>query len=217
MRTVIWTLALAAAFPLVGCTSLSPFNPSNSAAGQPAASTTQTTAAQDGLIVFRGLINAKNYAGLGFNSPEDARRASLGEPMSVFLIRLDTLRNMTEETNLENLLVDVRRAFYPVEIDKRVATSLVVTQHPDGWRATDFGNGAIARAVTRYRVNQSDFLVHAAAFKVYFIGRKEEGTLTFTPIMDDQRFGFRAGETLSAERAVVALRQAAQEYNGLPQ
>src|SRR6185437_13505051 len=115
MRTVIWTLAFAAAFPLVGCTNLSPFNPSNSAAGQPAASTTQTTAAQDGLIVFRGLVNAKNYAGLGFNSPEDAGRASLGEPMSVFFIRLDKLRSMTEETNLENLLVDVRRAFYPVE------------------------------------------------------------------------------------------------------
>ena len=217
MRMLIGALVIATTFPISGCTSVSPFNPSRDAAGQPAPSQTQAMAAQAGLAAFQGLVNAKNHAALGFTSPEDVRRAHLGEPMPVFLIRLDALQRFQEDTGSDTLLMDAKRALYPVEVDQRVATSLVVTQHDDGWRATDFGNSAVARAVTKHRSSPSDFIVHVPALKVYFVGRKTEGRLTLTPVTDDPRFDFPAGEPLPAERVLMALKQASQGYNGLPQ
>ena len=218
MRTFICALAIAATFPILGCKNMSsPFNPSRDATGQPAPSATQAMAAQAGLTTFQGLVDAKNHAALGFTSPEDVRRARLGEPMPIFLIRLDALQRFTEDTNPDTLLMDARRALYPVEVDQRIATSLTVTQHDDGWRATDFGNSAVARAVTRFRSDPGDFIVHVPALKAYFVGRRTEGRLTLTPVMEDPRFGLPAGEALPAERVLAALKEASQGYNGLPQ
>jgi hypothetical protein len=217
MRMLICVLTITAVFPILGCKNMSPSNQSDKATGQPAPSPTQATAAQEGLVTFQKLVDAKNYAQLGFSSPEAAARATLGEPMQIFLIRLDKLQNFTGDTNPDTLLTDARRTLYPVELDKRVATSLTVTQRDDGWRATDFGNRSIARAVTRYRSDPGDFIVHAAALKLYFVGRRTEGRLMLIPVMHDERLGFRAGESIPAERVLATLQQAAQGYNGLPQ
>ena len=75
------------------------------------------------------LVNEKNYASIRFESPDEVRQATLGEPLQFF----------------------ARRSLYPVEAKQRVASSIIVSQSCDGWRATDFGNAAVARAITRYR------------------------------------------------------------------
>jgi len=202
---------------LVGCATLSPFNPSSGAAGQPAPSATDASAAQEGLATFQKVINDKNYAALGFGSPDEVRRATLGQPLPIFRVGLDALNASTPQTNPNTLLVDARRRLYPVEVDRRVATSIFVTQASDGWRATDLGSAAVARAVTRYRTEPSDFIVHVPALKVYFVARRTQGALMLTPVVDDPRLGFKAGDPLPAADAFAALQKAAQGYNGLPQ
>ena len=52
------------------------------------------------------LVNEKNYASIRFESPDEVRQATLGEPLQFF----------------------ARRSLYPVEVKQRVASSIIVTQ-----------------------------------------------------------------------------------------
>lgn len=215
MRKLLYALIAAVAWLVSGC-QMSPFTPDASATGQPPAHATQLAAAKEGLATLAHLVNEKNYAALGFESPDEVRQATLGEPLQSYRVRLDALRALPESIDAEKLLEDARRSLYPVEVKQRVASSIVVTQSRDGWRATDFGNAGVARAITRYRKGPTDFIVHVPALKVYFVAKRTEGTLTLTPIMDDPRADFKAGEPVPAAVALKRLQKMALEYNGLP-
>lgn len=215
MRKLLYALIAAVAWFVSGC-QMSPFTSDASATGQPPAHGTQAAAAKAGLATLAQLVNEKNYAALGFGSPDEVRQATLGEPLQFYRVRLDALRAFNESSDAEKLLEDARRSLYPVEVRQRVASSIVVTQSRDGWRATDFGNAALARTVTRYRKGPADFVVHVPALKVYFVAKRTEGTLMLTPIADDPRADFKAGEPIPAAVAFKRLQKAAQEYNGLP-
>jgi hypothetical protein len=60
-----------------------------------------------------GLVNAGNYAARGFESVDEVRQATLGEPLQVDQVRRDALRAFNEQTNPETLLVDIRRDCIP--------------------------------------------------------------------------------------------------------
>ena len=184
---------------------------------QPRPRPSQATAAQDGLATLKRVVNAGNYASLGFTSLDEVRQATLGEPLQVYQVRLDALRAFTRETDPETLLVDIRRNLYPVRVGERVATSIFVMGTHDGWRTSELGNAAVAQLVSRYRHGRSDFVVHVPALKSYFVADRVEGSLVLTPVMDDPRTGLQAGETLPARDVFVRLQRAAEGYNGLPQ
>lgn len=217
MGKLLYAAIVLAACSLGGCQSISPFTPGSDAAEQPPASASQAAAAQQGLATFVQLVNAGNYAALGFGSPEEVRQASLGAPMQIYRVGLDALRGLKQDSNPETLLVDARRSLYPVEVQQRTASSIFVTQAPDGWRASDMGSAAVARAVTRYRNSPTDFIVHVPALQIYFVARRSEGRLLLTPVMDDPRTDFKAGVSLPADEAFRRLQKPAQDYNGLPQ
>lgn len=213
-----FALVLITVFVLVaGCKTLWPFNASSGAAGQPPPSATQEEAANEGLSTFKKLVTPQNYQALGFASTEDAQRAQLGEPMKTYRITLDALRGYQAGTMVSDILVDARRSLYPVEVDHRVATSIYVTQADDGWRATDFGNAAVARAIATFRRDKNDFVVQIPALKIYFLGRRADNNVTFTAVANEPRLGFKAGESMLADRALSTLQRAATGYNGLPQ
>jgi hypothetical protein len=184
---------------------------------QPRPNHSQATAAQHGLATLRQIVNAGNYASLGFESEAEVRQATLGEPLQVYRVQLDALRAFTENTDPETLLVDIRRSLYPVKVGDRVATSIFVTGSREGWRASELGNAAVARLVSRYRHGAGDFVVHVPAMKSWFVADRVEGKLMLTPVMDDPRTKLRAGETLPADVVFLQLKAASEGYNGLPQ
>lgn len=184
---------------------------------EPSPHTKPATAAKEGLATLKHVVNASNYAALGFASPEEVRQATLGEPMQIYSVRLDALGKFTDQASPDALLVDTRRNFFPVSVGQRVATSIFVTHGHDGWRANELGNAAVAQLVSRYRHSASDFLVHVPALKSWFVADRVEGKLILTPVMDDPRTGFKAGERLDATTVFLKLQAAAEGYNGLPQ
>jgi hypothetical protein len=184
---------------------------------QPRPNHSQETAARHGLATLRQIVNAGNYASLGFESEAEVRQATLGEPLQVYRVQLDALRAFTENTDPETLLVDIRRSLYPVKVGDRVATSIFVTGSREGWRASELGNAAVARLVSRYRHGTGDFVVHVPAMKSWFVADRVEGKLMLTPVMDDPRTKLRAGETLPADVVFLQLKAASEGYNGLPQ
>jgi hypothetical protein len=206
MRKLPFALFVAVVLFLGGCQT-----------SQPRPNHSQETAAQHGLATLRQVVNAGNYASLGFESEAEVRQATLGEPLQVYRVQLDALRAFTDKTDPETLLVDIRRSLYPVKVGDRVATSIFVTGSREGWRASELGNAAVARLVSRYRHGASDFVVHVPTLKSYFVADRVEGKLLLTPVMDDPRTKLRAGETLPADVVFLQLQQASEGYNGLPQ
>ena len=206
MRKFPFALVVAVVLFLAGCQT-----------SQPRPNHSQDTAAQHGLATLRQIVNARNYASLGFESEAEVRQATLGEPLQVYRVQLDALRAFTENTDPETLLVDIRRSLYPVRVGDRVATSIFVTGSREGWRTSELGNAAVARLVSRYRHGTGDFVVHVAAMKSWFIADRVEGKLMLTPVMDDPRTKLRAGETVPADVVFLQLKAASEGYNGLPQ
>jgi hypothetical protein len=206
MRKFPFTVIVAVVLFLGGCQT-----------SQPRPNHSQETAAQHGLATLRQIVNAGNYASLGFESEGEVRQATLGEPLQVYRVQLDALRAFTEKTDPETLLVDIRRSLFPVKVGDRVATSIFVTGAREGWRASELGNAAVARLVSRYRHGAGDFVVHVPALKSWFVADRTEGKLMLTPVMDDPRTKLRAGETLPADVVFLQLKAASEGYNGLPQ
>jgi hypothetical protein len=184
---------------------------------EPAASGSSQEAAQTGLKTLQSLVRTENFQGLGFTSVDQVKSAQLSEPLKVYSIRLDALTAYKGESNAGGLLEDAHKLIYPVTVDQQVVTSLSTAQHSDGWRASEFGNSALTRALVAHRASKDDFVVWVPALKIYFTARGEGEKLVLTTIMDDPRFEFKAGESIPASRAFAVLQKSASAYNGLPE
>src|SRR5208337_3166353 len=143
--------------------------------------------------------------------------AQLSDPMKLYSVPLDALTAYKGDTNAAGLLQDAHKLIYPVTADQQVVSSLSTTQRSDGWRATEFGNSALTRALVAHRAGKDDFVVWVPALKIYFMARGTGEGLSLTTIMDDPRFEFKAGEAIPASRAFAVLQKSASQYNGLPQ
>jgi hypothetical protein len=183
----------------------------------PAASGSSQDAAQTGLRVMQSLVRTENFQGLGFSSADQVKNAQLGDPLKLYRVPLDALSAYKGDANAFGLLQDAHKMIYPVTVDQQVVSSLSATQRDDGWRANEFGNSALTRALVAHRASKDDFVVWVPALKIYFTARGEGEKLVLTTIMDDPRFDFKAGQDIPASRVFAVLQKSASAYNGLPQ
>jgi hypothetical protein len=215
IREVVFLVSIA--LLVSGCKGrMLPVGQGNQSA-DPAANATSQEAAQAGLKVMQSLVGAENYQGLGFSSVDQAKNAQLSDPLKLYSVPLDALSAYKGDANAAGLLHDAHKLIYPVTVDQQVVSSLSATQHDDGWRATEFGNSALTRALVAHRASKDDFVVWVPALKIYLTARGEGEGLVLTAIMDDPRFDLKAGESLPASRAFAVLQKSASAYNGLPQ
>jgi hypothetical protein len=183
----------------------------------PAASGSSQEAAQTGLKLMQSLVMTENFQGLGFSSLDQVKNAQLGDPLKLYRVPLDALSAYKGDANAFGLLQDAHKMIYPVTVDQQVVSSLSATQRDDGWRANEFGNSALTRALVAHRASKDDFVVWVPALKIYFTARGEGEKLVLTTIMDDPRFDFKAGQDIPASRVFAVLQKSASAYNGLPQ
>jgi hypothetical protein len=185
------------------------------------------TAATQSLTTFRQLVTKDNYQQLGFESPDEVSGATLGQPIQVFMVKLDQLREYKAGTDPNALLTNVNQMQYPVMVRDQVRSAIAVGQADGKWKATSFGNAGLARQVAQARkadassttpdaASQST-LVHVAALGLYFVAnRNADGKLIMTPLADNPAFNLRAGASMPAEQVFTLLSPFAQKYNGLP-
>lgn len=206
---VVLIVAAVAAFLIVGRLNAQPTGE------QPPQSKTPEEAAEQSLEILRKLVTEENFRAMGFETLEEVSNAELGEPMSVFRVPHDQLlKYEPQESDPERLLVDVSRIMYPVIVDGKVRSSVVV-EGPEGqWVGTDFGGPNLMQTLAKFRGEESDFVVHVPFLGLYFIANEAEDGLALTPIIDDTRFDFVAGRTLRADQVFEAILPAAKEYDG---
>jgi hypothetical protein len=183
------------------------------------------TAAKNSLNTFRKLVTQQNYKELGFDTVDEVSSAVLGQPIPMFLVRLDQLREYQPGNDPNRLLNDGHQALYPITIRTQMRSSIIVGQTGAKWKAVSFGNAGLARQiveVTKQNIAtpgapSSDTLVQVPAFGLYFLGRRSpDNKLTLIPLGSNPTFNLKAGASLPAEEVFAALLPHAKNYNGLP-
>jgi hypothetical protein len=183
------------------------------------------TAATQSLATFRKLVTRENYKELGFESPEEASSATLGQPIRVMTVTLEQLKGYQPQGDPSRLLTDLTQTQYPVAVRDQVRSSITVEQVNGKWRASSFGEGSLAKQVDQLRKRASastseaqagEMLVHVLPFHLYFMGHRTGDRLTLTPVTDYPAYRLKGGGDLPAEEVFSTLRQFAQKYNGLP-
>ena len=186
---------------------------------------TATRAGDEALKTFALLVNRTNYEAMGFDSPEQVRSATLGPLLEDFMVRLDELRKYESGKDPGPLLQRTGRATFPVLVQDRTRSSVTLASESGRWTAVSFGAPKYARALSEVRSQLSQqegkppsdyFEVRVPALNVTFIGRRRDGRILLSPVVEDPRFGFKRGQTLPAEEAFAAMTRAAREHNDLP-
>jgi len=184
------------------------------------------TAAEKGLETFAKLVDTENFNELGFGSAEEARSATLGTPLQVFLVGLEPLRYYVPGSDPNALLRDVHHWTYPVMVKNQIRSSITVAQQDGKWSAVRFGDAPLSKeigqilskrvAVPPAPVDDQTILVHIAFLNAYFIGQKSEGKLMLTNVTPLSVPGFEKTVTMPAEEVFEILIPIAKETEDLP-
>ena len=164
------------------------------------------------------IVNKDNHRSLGFESAEEAQAGKLGEPIAVYMIRLDALQKYSGE-DPGRLLVDVQRMVYPVEVAGQVRTTVELSAVEGRWKLARIGGAQKIRALDKNRssamrtagMQRSDFFeVRIPAINRVFLGHHDAEGLMLTPLMDDASMKLQAGQPELASQVLARLVPEAQ-------
>jgi len=182
-------------------------------------------AAVSGLKVLREITTAQNFAVMGFDSLKELGVSELGEPLQVFMIRLDSLKKYRSGSDPRPLLTPLEQVVFPVTVGAAVKSSIVVSRGGGKWKATEFGNAEVAKIIGRQRAVAVDStklapsafsVVKIPALNLQFLGYSMNDDLMLVPLLDNSGYGFQAGVALPAARVLESLQPDAQSHDGLP-
>jgi hypothetical protein len=157
---------------------------------------------------FALLVTPDNYRGLGFESPDEARRAVLGAPIPVFSVRLDELGSYSATAGPAALLHGWPQYFLPVEVGASARALIEVARVDNTWKTVRFGSPQIIRTIQATRAAKANELHHAAntffvvrilALRLTFVAHRDGAQLFLTPTSNAPRYQLGAGKTLPAE------------------
>lgn len=181
--------------------------------------------ASEALVTFNELVTKENYTVMGFESLSEARVASLGEHLRVFMVRLDQLQKYQPGSDPNKILSGGDLVIYPVTVEEQVRSSIVVAKAKERWNATSFGGSNQVKMLTKGRKADSDstglpissyFVVQVPSLNLYFIAHQADEVLMLTPLLDDPSYGFKEGFTMPADKVFEAILPAAKRHDGLP-
>jgi hypothetical protein len=178
------------------------------------------------LSTMRQFASDQSARALGFASEDKGANASLGEPIAVFMVRLDELQRYEPHTDPNKLLHDAETVIYPVITDGQVRSSIFLEKTNQQWNAGRFGGANLARLLNDARQQNSakkmalatgsQFAVEVPALNAYFMGWRSQEKLMLSPVMDDPALKLSKNETLPAQEIFTRLAVAAREHNGRP-
>ena len=175
-------------------------------------------AAANALDTLRALVTEQNYKNLGFDSVSEVKNAALGAPLPVYEIGLDRLKGYEAGQDGNALLTPTEEILYPVAVGGETRSSVSVVKKERGYVPSSFGKASIAKGLARFRGQDTaaTFAVHIPILGLYFLGRRIEGRLMVTPVVESTRPPLRAGAIVPIEEIVKAIGPLLRAYNGLP-
>lgn len=210
--------------PMLGIVLLPPL--ATAVAFQERVASEVVAAGSTALATFRALVKQqKNYREMGFESLDEIDRATLGDPLAVFFVRLDELSKYDDGQDPGPLLHRRTHVMFPVVVGETVRSSLTLGSGAKGWQPVAFGGPNRIRLLASTRAASSRstkltlaeyFAVEIPGLKLLFIGHHgNAGALMLTPVLDNAGFKFKAGVTMSSANVFAATRAAARSNRDL--
>ncbi|MFH2045401.1 MAG: hypothetical protein ABIK92_09680 [Pseudomonadota bacterium] len=182
--------------------------------------------ASESLVTLNQLISKqKNFREMGFESSDELKIMNIGEPLQVFIVRLDHLKGYQKGMDADKVLRGGNHFIYPVLANNQVRSSITIAGSENKWKAVSFGNPTMIKLLTKTRAESaktnklplsSYFIVQVPALNFYFLGYRIDNKLMLTPLRDDLRFAFKQGTSMSADEAFTAILPEARKHDGLP-
>lgn len=172
-------------------------------------------AASSAIGTLQKLVDDQNYWSLGFQTLDEVKHARLGEPIEVYMIGLEKLKDYRSGQDPSSLLVPSAETIYPVTVGGNVRTGLTIIHKEQGYESSSFGRADVVKRLAAYRKEPGEFAVRIPAFNLYFIGKHAETHVILVSIANNPRLRVQEGETAPLEAIVEQLRPYIDSYNGI--
>jgi len=184
--------------------------------------------ATNSLIKFKALITPGNFKALGFFSTNEVLQATNAEPIFVYPVILDRLRNFQAGQDLQVLLGAMERALVPTMVETNVRSSLMLrlasTGIPARWTNEDWGRPELAQdLVGAYRIIPAGqivagtipFAVHLSVLNIWFVGFRTASGTVFRATRDIPPLTLQSNQIVSVS-TITNLAAILTRYPGPP-
>jgi hypothetical protein len=187
------------------------------AAGLAQVSREARKAATDGLARYAASFNPNFENRLGLTSSDEFRRATLGEPLPIYQVKLDLLAKYTINSDPTPLLNDAHMLCFPILVDGMTKATVRVQREGDKWRMVSLGRPLLAQAVAeekqalRQAGADPSFILEVPTQNIAFLGSNESGDLMLTSLYPNNALRMATGTRWKARQIFSALALSLQD------
>jgi hypothetical protein len=188
-----------------------------------------TNYANSNFTAFKNSINAANYAFFGLQAPGEVTHMTNGQPLLVYTIQLNPLRNYHPGDDMKALLERSSDVIVPLAVNTNVRSSISFSLNVAGGTVSNvkFGRRRLIRELmtvyhsidpNQIKPDEARFVVEIPVFDIWFVGyvnTQDELELIATIDLPLRNMVVSRGERISPA-AMIRLAMMAQLYNGLP-
>jgi hypothetical protein len=173
-----------------------------------------TESANNAFLALPQLATPDTYKGLGFESLDEVKVATLGVPFQVFMVRLDALKRYEAGTDPKSLLVNAHELLYPIAVAGQERLSMTMREIDGKWEVAGFGKAQLAKALVRTRARHTEglktpiesvFAVNVPALNLHFIAHEIGDELMLVPLASDASLNLEEGRAMAAQTLFMAL------------
>jgi hypothetical protein len=141
---------------------------------------------------------------------DDVKRATLGTPMPMCAVFLEQLAAYTPASNPSDILMCGRAFVYPVSIDEKVITGLLITKQDDGkWAWTeDVERTDLTEALKLAKTVESSSggrTLYLMVWNLAFVAAPGAKDMLLSPVSSDVALGLKTGNRVSARTLFAKL------------
>lgn len=104
-------------------------------------------AAEAGLNIYLQKIPTDMLAKYGFNSTSELKKAKLGKPINLLLVKSESSELLNEENKDDSLFINTTLWYFPVKVNGKTASFLIVDKVNENWKAVSLGHASLAEEV----------------------------------------------------------------------
>ena len=179
-------------------------------------------AAKEGIKDFAELATESNFGNFGFESLEEIKKIELGHPLPVVMVRLDDLKKFEAGDDPYKLLYALNKVVYPVLVDGKVRSGIVLQQQKGAWAAATYGISSSIRLYSQARERHAGrpadgdyFLLRVLSLNRVYLGHRKDMDLRLVRVRDQAAAEHKL-EGMPAATLFVELAKLAKEHDGLP-
>jgi hypothetical protein len=177
-------------------------------------------------MYIENIIAQKNVANFGFKNAEEAQNAALGKPLRMRTLSFEGIQHYDSSQSIESLAVATVSYWFPVEIDGKIRTKMIIISREGKYIAGEFGQvqGPLAIGsrlkmlpqiveTSKFRTPYSTELIWAPILKAYFLLIKGEEKRLVPAIVHAEMLELSTEKAYPVKEVMVLLKNKTAKIN----